>query len=574
MGRMSTGHGATVAGLRSRGRWWRGSTCDILATMRVSLLLMVAITLVGAGPEARATATVAAVATCVDGSGRTPVIEAGREREVRALFAPHAAGERLPPPAEDWTFDSIRVEGHEIVLVLLGPRDARAEPRIGPGVCAPDGAARSASFYRGAAGEDVRPALDLLWNAAVAQDSGGFYRTFVEAPPPAAPDPGQAEATAPADPPGSIPTRASRRFKGQAPSWLRTQAALALLLALGLLLGSIGLATHVRDMGLRGPGGRGAWIQLAAITALGGALRSLVPSTFLREAYPLPNVNYLVHGLDWGGDIAAYPQVQALLARGLSPVLAANPFDAWFQVNWLLGTVTIPAAWAAGAALTGSRRVAALGALLLACWPQHIRFTASESTHVGFVLGVFVVIALAAWSARSGRALTFTALVFATALAVVARPEGGLVLPGLAVIALGAGPGARDFYKRPAKVAALLGAAALVVPTLLRIATSESASAFDPDAGTGEALSVGTLVTLVGRLLWPSVHNAFFDLATCPPWLYLLALTGGVLAWRRGREAIFGRGALAGLVINRKIRFLGSAADVICSARKTHLQYQ
>ena len=87
-------------------------------------------------------------------------------------------------------------------------------------------------------------------------------------------------------------------------------------------------------------------------------------------------------------------------------------------------------------------------------------------------------------------------------------------------------------------------AGALIAPTLLHIATSDSASAFDPDAGTGEALSVATLANLALRLVWPSEENAFFDLQTCPPWLYLLAIfaarTVGA-ARQRGAEALAGR---------------------------------
>lgn len=485
---------------------------------------------------------------CVDASGRSPVIEGGREGEVRALFAPHEVGHPLPAPLGAWTFEQIRIQGNRIGLVLTGPGGLRVEPDLGPLPCSPEHAPKSASFYRSDVPAPAQAALDMLWASVERHDSGGFYRTFVDPSPPRQ-DPTlgtNPRSKLQATPPG-IPD--PRRVKRRASSWFRTQTALAIVVILGLLAGLLGLVTQLEKLSLRGEQARGAWLQLGAITGLGALARAMVPAAFLREAYPLPNVHYLVHGLDWGGEIATYPQAQALVARGLAPVLAANPFDAWFQLNLWLGILAIPAAWAAGAALTASRRCATCAALLMAFWPQHVRFTASESTHIGFVLGLLVTVSLAGLAARSHRLLPFASLVFVTALTVLARPEGALLIPGLAILVLGAGPGARDVLRRPGKLVALGIAGALIAPTLLHIATSDSASAFDPDAGTGEALSLRTMLTLAARLVWPSEHNAFFDLATCPPWLYLLAIGGSVATWRRPRPGGLSRGGLAGLLV-------------------------
>ncbi|MBD91272.1 MAG: hypothetical protein CL940_13145 [Deltaproteobacteria bacterium] len=485
---------------------------------------------------------------CVDSRGKSPVIEAGREREVRALFAPHQVGSPLPKPLSAWTFEQIRIEGNRIILVLTGPEKTSIEAELRPSVCAPDGAEQSPSFYRGSVAPAAAPAADLLWASVLERDSGGFYRTFVD-PAPSKSAPAQAERPRPPPTQGTESTGAPRRIKRQATSWFKTQSALAVVVILGLLAGLLGLAIQLGALGLRGEGARRAWAQLGAITVGGAAVRAMVPATFLREAYPLPNVHYLVHGLDWSGEIATYPQAQALVARGLSPLLSSNPFEAWFQLNFLLGVLSIPAAWAAGAALTGSKRVAMSAALLLACWPQHIRFTASESTHVGFVLGILVTVALASLASRSDRIAPFVALVFSAALTVLARPEGALMLPGLAILALGAGAGSRDIHRRPLKLLAVLVGGALIAPTLLHIATSDSASAFDPEAGTGEALSVATLANLAFRLVWPSEENAFFDLQTCPPWLYLLALFGTVTCWRARRTEGLSRLGLVGLLV-------------------------
>lgn len=487
-------------------------------------------------------------APCTGTDGKVPVIEAGREREVKALFSPHQVGVALPEPANDWTFDQIRVMDNRIVMVLKGPGGETSEPWLGPASCAPETAERAASFYLTRPSDSPKEATDLLWSAVQRSDTGGFYRTFVD-PEPARPKSSPVARELKPAPERPRDDAAPRRVKRKASSWFKTQSALAVVVLLGLLGGLFGLLYHLRELHLRGQGSGRSWALLGGITAMGAIARLATPATFLREAYPLPNVHYLVHGLDWGGEIATYPQAQALLARGLSPVLAANPFDAWFQLNLVLGVVSIPAAWAAGAALTRSRNVATAAALLMACWPQHIRFTASESTHVGFVLGILVTIALAALAARSNRSLPFVALVFATALTVLTRPEGALIVPGLAVLVLGAGAGTRDVLKRPLKLAAVLVAGALIAPTLLHIATSDSASAFDPDAGTGEALSVHTLTTLMTRLLWPSEHNAFFDPATCPPWLYLLAIAGAVIRWRRPQPDGLNRLGLLGLLV-------------------------
>ena len=146
---------------------------------------------VGLLPSAQAHATDAGVgdrdvATCRDALGRTPVIEQGREGDVRALLAPHVVGE--PVGASAWTLDKVSIDRAAITVHLLAARD-EARLVLRPAVCHPEAKERSLSFAMerfkgpGAASPDV--ALDALVEAIRSQDEEAFYRVRMGAAPPA-----------------------------------------------------------------------------------------------------------------------------------------------------------------------------------------------------------------------------------------------------------------------------------------------------------------------------------------------------------------------------------------------------
>ena len=475
------------------------------------------------------------LAPCVGADGRHAVIEAGREKDVRALFAPHVPGEALVGGPAGWVFRSIEIAGDTIAADLEGPGGTSGTLRLRPRSCEPDADRTSLSFVGTSASTPAAShAVEALWTAVVRGDREDFYRVFedsaertlqLEEPSPAAADASGAarKSTPPPDPPAlALPA---------------TQASLAIVLVLALLGVLLVVGPMLRELGASGPAGRTTVLGLFGITAAGGILRLLADATFLREAYPLPNVLYLLEPFRLDQAISIYPQGQHLMTGVLGPLLGSNPFDAWFQANILFGTLTIPALFVLATAVTGRRRTGLIAATLLAFWPQHIRFSASESTHIGFVLWATVALAAAALAARRRDLRPFFAMVAATAAALTMRPEAALLLPAVAVLALGHGDGVRRAWRSPLRWLCVAGFAWLVLPMLLQVATDPSAAAFRPDADRSEALGLGNALDVIMTLVWPSEHNGFFDPATTPPWLYVIAVWGAVHGWSRGHRA-------------------------------------
>jgi len=273
---------------------------------------------------------------------------------------------------------------------------------------------------------------------------------------------------------------------------------------------------------------RRSWAFLAALVLAGGLLRLTLDPMFLREAYPLASVGHLDRGIRWAAELTAYPRGQWLLVAGLRPLLPDSPYDAWFLFNQLQGALTIPAAFFAVRALTGRVPVALAAAALLAGWPQHIRFSASESTHIALVLWAFLALGWIARAARTGRLSDFTAAATAAATMVMMRPEAGLWGPGLVVLGLGVAPGIRDALRRPAssvpRVLMVVALLALLIPQLQ--ITGGDAVTLGPAADSPEALDLDSLLGLPISLLLAGPLNAFFDPATAPLWLWPLAWIG------------------------------------------------
>jgi hypothetical protein len=482
--------------------------------------LLLAAALLAATAPARA--ELPDLAPCAAPAARQPIIEPGRERQIRALFAPHQAGAPLTDAPGAPIFRAIRTQ-HDAIDALLEAPDGRplGALRLRARACEPDAPRTTASFALTLLAPDAAPDAERLAAAVTANDPGDFYSAFAAAPPsPAAAAAATAQlAAAPPEP--AAPFNAS-------------QLALAVILALAALTLLLDAPALRRDLGLTGRPGLLTAAALAALTAAALALRLAADPTFLREAYALPNVHALTSPIRWQSPITDYPQGSDLMTALIGPLLAKNPYDAWFLAHVTYGTLTVLAAYALGTALTSRRRTGLITAALFALWPHHIRFSASESTHVAFVLWATVALALAALAARNGRLRTFAALTAATAAAVTTRPEAALFVPACALLALSHGPGVRRRLLSPARLAIVAAAAYLIVPTLLTILAAPSTQNFDPTAHHGEALSLHTLARLATALVIPSSGNAFFDLATTPPWLWPLTILGALAAYRAG----------------------------------------
>ncbi|MEC9071585.1 MAG: hypothetical protein VX938_04360, partial [Myxococcota bacterium] len=267
--------------------------------------------------------------------------------------------------------------------------------------------------------------------------------------------------------------------------------------------------------------------------------------TFLREAYPLAAPGPVSRDLHWGAALLSYPQGPFLLVRTLSGVLPAHGYDAWFGLNLLLGTLSIPAAFAAGTSLVRDRNAGLVAACLLAFWPQHIRFVASESAHVHLVFWALVSVTFTVRAARDGRLISFVAAAGSAAALCLTRPEAALWGPALLLLGLG-GDGAilaslRCWRSGLHRAALLAGILWLLLPQLA--VTASDATPLGP-TGTGtEALDLDSLAIGLKALFVPTELNAFFDPGTSPLWLWPLCWIGAFHLWRQGH-----RWSAAGLV--------------------------
>jgi len=314
---------------------------------------------------------------------------------------------------------------------------------------------------------------------------------------------------------------------------------LILLAAVAALLWDLPKA--LADLRLRGPGGRATLAWLVGLTTTGAAIRFGLEATFIREAFPLLPIPPFLDARLLGEAIDVYPQGPHLMAAALAPLLSPDPVEAWFTSNALYGALTIPAAYALGAAATGRARVGLFAAALLALWPQHIRVSASESAHVALMLWATLACAWSLMAARSGRLSAFAAAVSAACALVMTRPEASVW--GLAIVSalLFAAPGVRSRVVLPSRLLIVATALWMLVPFLLDTLGAPQTARLAPGAETGESVSGSSVLSLLGLLVTPDNDNAFFDAATTPLWLWPLALLGVVMGVKYvGRATLLG----------------------------------
>ncbi|MCB9787641.1 MAG: hypothetical protein H6744_13245 [Deltaproteobacteria bacterium] len=515
----------------------------------LALYLLLRATAVGAAP----------VEACALPDGRVPITQPFQTRAAERLLAPTRAGDALASPP-GWHLDAVTLEPSAVRVELSGPGDS-VSLRLVAAACdeLPDsGLAPTASFAfavdRPPATGAGRAALGVVADRVRAADGGSFWKAFVAPPNPAAPAAGE-------------PPRASLWVRAfQLPLQHSTTGIALVLLALCLCL-LVDARAFAADLGLRGPGGVRTVVAILALTAAGLALRALAGPTFLREAHPLLAIPPFADAPVLGQPIEVYPQGPQLIFAALRGLFPGDAYAAWLWVDVVLGALTIPAAYAMGAALTGRRATGLAAAALMAFWPQHIRVSASESVHVHVALFATLGLALAIAAARTGRTRTFAALTACAAATALMRPEASLWLAFLALVALSAGPGVRRRLLSPARVGIVMAAAWLTLPTVLGLSTSEHAQRFAPTSGATESIGgLGPFEFLL-LLVRPDGRNAFFDLATTPAWLWPLALWGAVALFREGRRALALSLALVPLATLALYAHMGPAGVVFTMAR-------
>lgn len=491
--------------------------------------------------------------SCADAAGDVPIIGAGRERDARRLFRPHQIRRPIALPGQGegdsgWALRDVRIVHNRIVAAVSGP-DGLVEVVLEPLQCRPDAPIRTTSFAVQAGGG---AGVDALIAAVRVNDERPFYRASRNLrpkprAPPHAPRPGQTEG----------PTSDSRARDGawSIPEPLNEHlAALALILALAILCLLVDLPGLLRDSGLwRDPGALRAVALLVGIVLAGAALRVLAGPTFLHEAYPYPEVAYLLDGVRLDSALGDYPAGPQLAVVAVSRMLpATDAYAAWFSANIFLGTLAIPAAFFLGTGVTRQRSAGLVLAAVVAFWPHHIRVSASEVTHVPFVTCAFWAFALAIHAANSGRLRTFAAFCgWASAVAIM-RPEAAVLGLPLAILVVGAGPGVRHAL-RSWRVVPLLALVAgfvwLLLPQLLVIMGSESTTQLVASGSTTEALDISSFTHAVSALIVPDGRNALWHPLWTPIWLWPLAMWGFWVSVRSPPRRWLAIGLFAGVFV-------------------------
>lgn len=467
-------------------------------------------------------------AGCPDERGTFPIIESGRDGEIQGLFAPHMIGEDVVGTS-GVTFEGLAIEPTAIRATLRSAAgDAVLVLRAAE--CHPDDAQASGSFSYAReippqSGERLRQALDALERSVRSQDSGNFWKT---------------RSNRRAD--DANPGRSG--FPLFSTSMNETILGLLMILLGAIFFLGIDLREWWRQSGFQGPDGRRVLWAVLGITALGACLRFGIDATFIREAYAIPSIAWLGESIDLGSPIDAYPQGPDLVVSSLGLLLADDPFDAWFVTHQLIGSLSVFLAYGAAKEMSGTAAVGVIAAALLAFWPQHIRVSASEVTHVHLIFWTLLVLNWAFLASRTGRMRSFFALSWLAATMCIMRPEAPLLLLGVGLIALTHGSGIRLKFRSVPRWMMLALVVWLIVPTFLTILADKSIDNFTASQHS-ESVGFDSIIDTLACLVIPDGRNAFFDPQTSPLWLWPLCLWGGVVLWRQGRRgAALGLGAI------------------------------
>ncbi len=420
--------------------------------------------------------------------GEVPVIEAGREQEVLALFAPYGLGDEVRP---GWRLSDVRIEQTRIVARLAGPDEAEVEVRLEHPDEAEDARAETRSFAVGWQGE--AEAARAVAEAVARNDRGRFWRMQARV----RPDPEQALAW----------SRGSRAWVFDGTLWL--------LVGLVLLLGLV--RRQLEDAP------RGAPAVLAACTLAGAAYRVwLAPETML-GAWPYSRTVPLVRSIWEGPGLAT-------LSSWSGPI---EYFDFATTLTLLFALVTPLAVFAHARALLGDGRAAVAAAVVVAALPVHVRFSHSEVEFVPSIVLSSLTFALIHTAVKDRNALWRAVAAVGTPLVAagtfVTRPLNLLFVPLFLLAAVAMHRDARPPRGRRVllSVLVLVAATASVALHFVHYYSDQVREGASPQ------VLVQALEAFFS-LRW----NTLIHPGITPPVLLLLAVLGAWWWWRRDRRLV------------------------------------
>ncbi len=423
-----------------------------------------------------------------------PIIEAGREEEILALFAPYELGGEV---RDGYRLMNVAIDVSSIDVELVGPDDASVTLRLTHPDLAESSLTATASFavQHVAEGGSPPPAADALIAAVRDNDEGRFYRR--RAPPPRP----------------TIDRAVDRDL-----SWL-FDGLVACLLGFAFFLVLAG-----REL-TRGP--RPALLPVVALTTVGVLLRvSMSPATMM-GAWPFSRTTTLMRLL-WNS-----PTLAAALEHVDGTLYF---FDLVTTVNLVFAFVTPAAVYLHAKKLLEDDRAALLAAAVVTLLPVHLRFSQSEVAFIPSIALSSFTFALVHTALKEKtrwlRLLSIAFLPLVAAMMFMTRPLNQIFLPLLLWTALylsrrTAPLGRRIFVSL---VVAVVGVLAFVYDTipLYRDQIAEGAS-------------VDTVVRGVWAFFLPTQNTLLH------PWVTPLGLTilavGGAWATLRARGVRRERGA-------------------------------
>ena len=411
------------------------------------------------------------------------VIEAGREAEVVALFAPHALG---APITQTWRLAGVSVQRDHILATVEGPEGSRAGLRLDH-LDAARGDVRTRSFALTREGDDPQadPALRALEDAVRRNDVRPFWHQREQL-----------------DVPEPLERGAPRR------------AADGILIALAGLALLITMVVHQLRSAPR-------WVgpALIGIVLGGGAIRlALSPVTAL-GVWPYSRILRLAAMIFEG------PVLEWL---GSAAGARIEYTELVFTLNLVVATLTPLAAYAHAHYVLRDPRAALACAALFAIFPNHIRFSHSEVEFVlSLALSSFALALLHAALVERARALQLLSVLALPVVlygAIVTRELNVLLVP----LCVAAAVALRGDAPRGRLVAVLVGVAlggALGIAYVLELYPMQ----------VREGTSLGTLLNSV-EALFSLRYNTLINPWVTPPGITVLAGLGAWWLWRAGER--------------------------------------
>ena len=417
----------------------------------------------------------------------TYAIEAGREAEVLALFAPIALTGEVAP---GWRLMDVQIESRVVRCLLVGPADAKATLSLDHPSRAPD-APRSKSFSLvsegGAAGD---PAVAALRARVIANDPGGFWRVRL---PPAQ------KAAAEARRATVHPLRA----------WLTD--GIVLLVALTALT----FVLVWRE--LRGQPRWMAW-SIVVVFVVGLALRLVISIDTALDVWPYSRLLPLAR-LTFEGPALAWVS----RARGLTLPLT----DVVFATNLAVAVLTPLAMFTHARPLLRDPRTALAAVAIFAFAPGHLRFSHSDTAFIPALMLSSLTFGLVHRAARDeSRAFRIAALVVLPLLQLVTlatRPLNVLFLPLYY---------AQLFWLDDGRVPLARRVVVAAVTTAVGVGFFFSSGVAEPGQTVVRAADWGLPWRVARALVTPRWNTLLHPLVT-PPGLLVLSIFGVVVLARR-----------------------------------------